>query len=38
MKKEDLLNFDFIRQFKTGNKLSSFLKSIQKRGTDKMLK
>ncbi|GBF21620.1 hypothetical protein C21_03806 [Arenibacter sp. NBRC 103722] len=32
MKKEDFLNDDFLNQFKTGDELTSFLKSIQKRG------
>jgi transposase-like protein len=37
MKKEDLLSDEFLKQFKTGDELSSFLKSIQKRGIEKML-
>ncbi|AUS06118.1 IS256 family transposase [Pseudotamlana carrageenivorans] len=37
MKKEDFLNDDFLKQFKTGDELTSFLKSIQKRGIEKML-
>jgi transposase-like protein len=37
MKKEDLLTDDFLKQFKTGDELSSFLKQIQKRGIEKML-
>ncbi|MFY0713727.1 IS256 family transposase [Seonamhaeicola sp. NFXS20] len=37
MKKEDLLNDEFLKQFKTGEELTSFLKSIQKRGIEKML-
>lgn len=37
MKKEDFLNDDFFKQFKTGEELSSFLKTIQKRGIEKML-
>ncbi|WP_438710078.1 IS256 family transposase [Aquimarina muelleri] len=37
MKKEDLLSDDFLKQFKTGDELSSFLKQIQKRGIEKML-
>ncbi|MDA7716985.1 IS256 family transposase [bacterium] len=37
MKKEDLLSDDFLKQFKTGEELSSFLKQIQKRGIEKML-
>lgn len=37
MKKEDFLIDDFLKQFKTGEELSTFLKSIQKRGIEKML-
>jgi len=37
MKKEDLLNAEFLKQFKTGEELSNFLKQIQKRGIEKML-
>jgi transposase-like protein len=37
MKKEDLLNSDFLSQFKTGEELSGFLKEIQKRGIEKIL-
>ena len=37
MKKEDFLNDDFLKQFKTGDELNSFLKSIQKRAIEKML-
>ncbi len=37
MKKEDLLKDEFLKQFKTGEELTSFLKSIQKRGIEKML-
>src|SRR5210317_652819 len=37
MKKEDLLNDDFLKQFKTGEELNDFLKQIQKRGIEKML-
>ena len=37
MNKEDLLNDEFLKQFKTGEALTSFLKSIQKRGIEKML-
>ncbi len=29
MNKEDLLNDNFLKQFKTGEELTSFLKSIQ---------
>jgi transposase-like protein len=37
MKKEDLLNDDFLEQFKSGEELNDFLKQIQKRGIEKML-
>lgn len=37
MKKEDLFNDDFFKQFKTGDQLNSFLKDLQKRGIEKML-
>lgn len=37
MKKEDLLTDEFLKQFKTGDELHSFLKQIQKRGIEKML-
>ncbi|WP_335967349.1 IS256 family transposase [Galbibacter sp. PAP.153] len=37
MKKEDLLSDDFLKQFKTGDELNSFLKQLQKRGIEKML-
>jgi transposase-like protein len=37
MKKEDLLNDDFLEQFKSGEELNNFLKQIQKRGIEKML-
>lgn len=37
MKKEDLLNDDFLKQFSTGSELTNFLKQIQKRGIEKML-
>jgi len=37
MKKEDLLNAEFLKQFKTCEELSNFLKQIQKRGIEKML-
>ena len=36
MKKEDLLTDEFLKQFKTSDELSSFLKQIQKRGIEKM--
>ncbi|MFO8004355.1 IS256 family transposase [Thioalkalivibrio sp.] len=37
MEKEDLLNDDFLKQFKTGEELNAFLKQVQKRGIEKML-
>ena len=37
MKKEDLFDEDFLKQFKTGDELTGFLKEIQKRGIEKML-
>lgn len=37
MRKEDLLNDDFLKQFKTGDELSGFLKEIQRRGIEMML-
>ncbi len=32
MNSEEFLDDDFLKQFKTGEELTSFLKSIQKRG------
>jgi len=37
MKKEDFLDDEFLKQFKTGEELTGFLKSIQKRGVEKIL-
>lgn len=37
MKKEELLNSDFLKQFKTGDELNSFLKDLQKRGVEQLL-
>ena len=37
MKKEDLLSDDFLKQFRTGEDLYSFLGQLQKRGLEKML-
>jgi transposase-like protein len=37
MKKEDLLSDDFLKQFKTGEDLYSFLGQLQKRALEKML-
>ncbi len=37
MQKNDLLNSDFLKQFKTGDELNSFLKELQKRGVEQLL-
>ena len=37
MKIEDLLNDDFLKQFKTAGELNSFLQQLQKRAVEKML-
>lgn len=37
MKKADLLNDDFLKQFKNAEELESFLSSLHKRGIEKML-
>lgn len=37
MEKDDLLNGDFLNQFKTGEELSGFLQQLQKRGIEKIL-
>jgi len=37
MKKEELLNGDFLKQFKTGEELNDFLSQIQKRGLEQLL-
>lgn len=37
MKKEELFTDEFLKQFKTGDELNSFLKQLQKRGIEKML-
>jgi putative transposase len=37
MKKEELLNSDFFKQFKTGEELNDFLNQIQKRGVEQLL-
>lgn len=37
MKKEDLLNDDFLKQFKSGEELELFLSQLHKRGIEKML-
>jgi len=35
MKKEELFNDSFLKQFKTGEELTGFLKQLQKRGIEK---
>ena len=37
MKKEELLNSDFFKQFKSGEELNTFLNQIQKRGLEQLL-
>ncbi|MBW3544940.1 MAG: transposase, partial [Bacteroidetes bacterium] len=37
MKKEDALSEEFLKQFKTGEELYSFLSQIQKRGVEQIL-
>jgi len=37
MKKEDLLNDEFLKQFKNAEELENFLSSLHKRGIEKML-
>lgn len=37
MKKEDFLNDDFLKQFKSGEELNDFLHEIQKRGIEQLL-
>jgi transposase-like protein len=37
MRKEDLLNSDFLKQFKSGEELESFLSQLHKRGIEQML-
>lgn len=37
MKKEDLLSEDFLKQFKSGEELESFLRQLHKRGIEQML-
>lgn len=37
MRKEDLLESDFLKQFKSGEELESFLSQLHKRGIEKML-
>lgn len=38
MKKEDLLNDDFLKQFKSGEELTGFLKQLQKRGIEEQIR
>lgn len=37
MKPEDLLKEDFLKQFKTGAELTSFIEQLHKRGVEKIL-
>jgi len=37
MKPEDILNEDFLKQFKSGTELTSFLEQLHKRGIEKIL-
>lgn len=37
MKKEEVLSSDFLKQFKTGDELNSFLQQLQKRGVEQLL-
>ena len=37
MNKDELFNDEFLKQFKTGEELTDFLKQLQKRGIEKML-
>jgi transposase-like protein len=37
MKKEDLLNSDFLKQFRTGADLTNFIEQLQKRGIEQLL-
>jgi putative transposase len=37
MNKEDLLSAEFLKQFKTGEELNSFLHQLQKRGVEQLL-
>lgn len=37
MNKNELLNSDFLKQFKTGDELNQFLHELQKRGTEQLL-
>jgi putative transposase len=37
MKKEDLFSDEFLKQFRTGDELNTFLQQLQKRAVEKML-
>ncbi|MFC0878737.1 transposase [Saccharicrinis sp. FJH2] len=37
MDKKDLLNSDFLKQFKNGDELKEFLHELQKRGVEQLL-
>ena len=37
MKKEELFDDEFLKQFKTGDELNGFLKELQKSGIEKMI-
>ena len=37
MKKEELLNSDFFKQFNSGQELNDFLSQIQKRGLEQLI-
>ena len=37
MKPEDILNEDFLKQFKNGPELTNFLEQLHKRGIEKIL-
>jgi putative transposase len=37
MKKEDLLKEDFLKQFKNGDELNSFIQQLKKRGIEQLL-
>ncbi len=37
MKKDEVLSSDFLKQFKTGDELNSFLQQLQKRGVEQLL-
>ena len=37
MNKQDVLNAEFLKQFKSGEELNSFIKEIQKRGIEQLL-